>query len=104
MAGLSLKTRETALRGGKSGPALEPGNADNSLIYRVVSARKMPPGSPLSDREIGLFREWIINGAPWIVAGEPQRARPDWWSLQPVARPPAPAVKDSAWIQNPLEP
>src|SRR5882762_2419580 len=97
MASLSLKTREAALQGGKSGPALAPGNADGSLLYKMVSARKMPPGNPLAERETGILKEWINSGAPWFDTKEPQRAGPDWWSLQPVVRPSVPAVKDSSW-------
>jgi hypothetical protein len=34
---------------------------------------------------------------------EPRKAGPDWWSLQPVRRPNAPAVEDRAWVRNPID-
>ena len=45
-AELDLRSREAMLRGGKSGPALVPGNALASLIYQAVrrtDERVMPP-------------------------------------------------------------
>jgi hypothetical protein len=36
-------------------------------------------------------------------ADEPRKAGPDWWSLQPVRRPTAPAVTDATWGRNPID-
>src|SRR5437870_13623045 len=44
---LDLTNRDSALKGGKSGPAIVPGNALQSRAYALASARKMPPDSPL---------------------------------------------------------
>src|SRR5207247_11337583 len=33
----------------------------------------------------------------------PRRAGPDWWSLQKLARPALPAVKNKGWGQNPID-
>src|SRR5687767_7644902 len=50
LAGLDLRSREAALKGGLKGPALMPGNAEKSLLYKLISgtrAPQMPPGGKL---------------------------------------------------------
>src|SRR6266404_8946952 len=63
--GLDLTSRKTALSGGDSGPALTPGDAAKSLMFKQVSSRKMPPKAPLADAEIESVRKWIADGAAW---------------------------------------
>ena len=46
MGGLRVDSRDMLLRGGKSGPAITPGDADASRLYRAVNYHetlKMPP-------------------------------------------------------------
>src|SRR5437870_2105535 len=43
VAGLDLTTRAGMLAGGKSGPAIVPGNPEKSLIVQKIVARQMPP-------------------------------------------------------------
>jgi mono/diheme cytochrome c family protein len=67
---LDLRSREAMLRGGKSGPAVVPGNATASLLYQAVrrtDERAMPPRERprLSAGEIAALRAWIETGAPW---------------------------------------
>jgi hypothetical protein len=109
--GLNLTSRPLALKGGETGPALRPGQASKSLLYSMVVQKKMPPRRPLAPEEIAILRRWIDDGAAWDgtierkrrpVVGEPKRAGPDWWSLQPVRRPPPP-VKDAARVRNPID-
>jgi mono/diheme cytochrome c family protein len=69
---LDLRSREATLRGGKSGPAMVPGNPLGSLIYQSVrrgDERKMPPKDrdPLTPDEIRALRTWIEAGAPWAA-------------------------------------
>jgi len=72
---LDLRTREGALRGGAHGPALAPGKADESRLYRAVAhldAIKMPmQGDKLKPEEIAAFKAWIDAGAPWDVVATP---------------------------------
>jgi hypothetical protein len=61
--GLDLSTREALLRGGDSGPAIELGNAKDSLLYRAIT-HEQEPGMPyqaakLSDALIARFADWI---------------------------------------------
>jgi len=49
MAGLDLRTLEAMLKGGEKGPAIVPGNAEASLLYRRVAGLEKPimPMAPL---------------------------------------------------------
>jgi cytochrome c551/c552 len=85
-AGLDLTSLEMARKGGKSGPALLPGNASESLLARRITAGQMPPGNPLPAAERTALLEWIGAGAPWSTPIQiaRKRAGADWWSLQPL--------------------
>src|SRR5262245_45613076 len=55
-SGLDVRQRDTLLQGGKRGPALKPGDAEQSLLFRAAAHQgelKMPPGSktPLASAE-----------------------------------------------------
>ncbi|MDE0102170.1 MAG: SUMF1/EgtB/PvdO family nonheme iron enzyme [Bryobacterales bacterium] len=80
LGGLSLETREAALKGGAGGPSIVLGDpARSSLVERMRlpldSAGAMPPGGPSATAdEIGSLVEWIDAGAPWsgpLSAREP---------------------------------
>ncbi len=66
-AGLKAHTRDDLLRGGKSGPAIVPGNSAESLLVLKIEGKKglrMPPsGPPLSAETIERIRLWIDQGA-----------------------------------------
>ncbi|MEO5740916.1 MAG: DUF1549 domain-containing protein, partial [Vicinamibacterales bacterium] len=72
---LDLRTREGALRGGAHGPAVTPGNAEQSRLYRAVAhldAIKMPmQGDKLKPEEIAAFKAWIDAGVPWDASATP---------------------------------
>jgi hypothetical protein len=99
MSGLRLDGRDSALKGGYSGPAIVPGNASASLIVTMVTTgregRVMPPVPPrLTPEEISRIRAWIDAGAVW-PGGDAQTAaapRPvsSHWAFQPVRRPEPP--------------
>src|SRR5258708_39185495 len=63
MSDLDLREPASILKGGKRGPAVVPGNAEASLLYKAVRREgqlQMPPGkTPLSPAEIGTLRDWI---------------------------------------------
>ena len=67
--GLRLDTREAALKGGDSGPAVVPGKPDQSLllmaIKRTHKVLEMPPKEKLSGKDIAVLERWIQDGAPW---------------------------------------
>ncbi|RME70237.1 MAG: hypothetical protein D6784_17035 [Chloroflexi bacterium] len=60
-AGLSLESYEQMKAGGNLGPAIIPGNADESLLVQLQ--RRGHPNS-LSPRELEWIVEWINAGAP----------------------------------------
>jgi hypothetical protein len=107
---LDLSGRRPALDGGKSGPVLLPGNPDESRLIEYVEADRMPPKKPLAASEKKLLRAWVAGGAAWGSESiDPfrfttaRRASYDWWALQPVRRPTMPAVRDAAWVRNPVD-
>jgi mono/diheme cytochrome c family protein len=67
--GLRLDSREAALEGGKSGPAIVPGDPDKSLLMAAVrhtGGMKMPlGGDKLSDAKLQALATWIKDGAAW---------------------------------------
>ena len=73
LSDLDLRTREAAVEGGVRGPALVPGHADESRLYRMLAGLDDPPmpmaGDPLSDAELLAIRTWIDDGAHWDEGG-----------------------------------
>jgi mono/diheme cytochrome c family protein len=68
MGGLRLDSRDALLKGGKSGPAIVPGDVDKSLMIQAVrqtGTLKMPKGGHLKPDEIDALAEWIKAGAVW---------------------------------------
>ena len=102
-ASLSLVSREGMLQGGKSGPAIVPGDPHASLVIAKISGAKpaMPPiGESLSAAEVETFRQWIAEGAP-ARAGGPSGTE-TWWSFRPLSKPTVPdAVPD--WARNEID-
>jgi hypothetical protein len=87
-------------------------NADESLLWQRVEDGSMPPEdhTRLSDTDKSLLRSWIDHGAVYsaetldlFAVTTDTRAGYDWWSLQPVVRPPLPEVIDAAWVRNPID-
>ncbi|MBX6316193.1 MAG: DUF1549 domain-containing protein, partial [Isosphaeraceae bacterium] len=107
-SGLRLDRKAEALKGGDSGVVIEPGKAEESeLIARVTSdepAEVMPPkGRRLSDKEVGLLRAWIDQGATWPDGVDETPVFNDHWAFQPPQRPEPPPVKDEGWVRNPID-
>jgi Protein of unknown function (DUF1553)/Protein of unknown function (DUF1549)/Planctomycete cytochrome C len=71
--GLDLSSAEGSLRGGKSGPAIVPGNASASLFYKLVAHQQEPAmpykANKLPKEAIALLELWINLGAPFAPAG-----------------------------------
>ena len=111
-ATLRLDVRARAFRGGESGEAaIVPGKAKESPLYlRVASTdedERMPPkeeGEPLTAGEIAAIGAWIDAGAKWPddLAGDESGGR-NHWAFKPPSRPELPAVKQAAWVRNPID-
>jgi len=76
---LKMETLEQMLKGGKNGPALKPGKADESLMFQMGSHRLepvMPPKDkkdlkPWTSEEAALIKMWIDQGAKDDSSGAP---------------------------------
>jgi len=119
--GLRLDLKQGWQQGGRSGqPAIRPGEPDQSPLLRAVrhdpAVRAMPPDRPALPAEvIADLATWIADGAfdpretdPAVVERAPEwevdyQARLNWWSLRPVADPPAPAVQQGDWPRTSVD-
>lgn len=116
--GLALDSKIATLKGGSSGPAIEPGNAEKSLFIKAIRYLdpnlQMPPKEKLSDAVIADFEAWVKMGAPdprtgkqgGILKSEADRAKAKaHWSFQPVKKPEVPQTKLNLkkWVQNPVD-
>ena len=66
-AGLRLDSLVGMLRGGESGPAIEPGDPDASNLVAAIrhESWEMPPDGKLADDQIAAIVRWIATGAAW---------------------------------------
>ncbi len=108
--GLDLTQRAAALQGGDSGVVLVPRNLGESVLWQRVSQGEMPPKRPLPDAEQVQLQRWIEQGATWGTdpldpyrSSSERRAGYDWWSLQPVQRPPVPAARNVHTANSPVD-
>jgi mono/diheme cytochrome c family protein len=106
-SGLALDAREEILNGGNRGPAVKVGSPGESLLIAAVEQRgdlKMPPTGRLKEEQITVLREWIERGLPWPASAAP-KPKPGWdhWAFQPPKRLDPPAVRDRAWVRNPID-
>ena len=115
-AGLLLDSRAAHLRGGDSGAAIVPGEADSSLLIEAVQyeSYEMPPKGKLPDRDIETLARWIDMGAPWPKEEAPtaeaaknqfdlEDRKSEFWVWQPIAATDPPAVKDTVWPRNEVD-
>ena len=98
---VSFIYREKALGQGKSGKtAIVPGQPEASEVIRRITTHdeddlmpKPEHGPRLGSSEVATLRQWIAEGAPWS----------EHWSLVPPKEPAAPVLKQTAWVQQPLD-
>jgi hypothetical protein len=123
---LDLHTRLGMLKGGASGPAVVPGNAEASLLYKRIAGIEKPqmpmaPVPALNAGEIALLKLWIDQGAKWPEETPPPQTTTSsadpasykekqftaedrsWWAFRKPVRYPAPRVNDSRWASNPID-
>jgi mono/diheme cytochrome c family protein len=115
--GLKLTSRADVLRGGRSGPAVRLDRPQESLLLEAVrhEGLKMPPKGKLPQAQIETLVRWVEIGLPWsaeVKAGAPaprhgpppvdDKAK-QFWSFQPVMRPPLPTVCDPGWVRDPID-
>lgn len=115
--GLRVDDINGLLNGGTSGPAVVPGDADDSLLIRAIrytdGKLKMPPKSQLTPEQIADLTKWINEGAAWPVPKLPSdlgssgeqyaRQRREHWAWQPLAKSSMPEVKSAEWSHDPID-
>ena len=115
--GLFLDRRAGWQSGGDSGPAILPGDTDQSLLLRAVHYRnenlQMPPKSRLAEGDIKILEQWIAMGAPdprdGDLAGSVRRNAIDYaaeregWAFRPHFSPEPPKVGNTTWPIDPVD-
>lgn len=111
---LVLDSREALLRGGDTGPAIIPGNPQESLLLQAVRHEgdvAMPPEKKLSAKQIDALATWVRSGASFpreevqtTVGMEARLSRAkSHWAFQPFLKADPPAVNHIAWIRNDID-
>ncbi|HLJ09774.1 MAG TPA: DUF1549 domain-containing protein, partial [Planctomycetaceae bacterium] len=113
--GLRLDSREGLLKGGDSGPAVEAGKPDESLLVEAIGYAgdiKMPPKGKLAGQQIAALTSWVKRGAPWprdqIQVAKPGEfnlaaRKAKQWVFQPLRSVTPPAVKNTLWPRSAVD-
>jgi hypothetical protein len=119
--GLDLSSKDSMLKGGKSGPAIVLGQPDESLLIRKIRAGEMPPKrrmlevgvKPITDGETDKVARWIAQGAPEVAppadlagtAADKLVTDKDrqFWAFQPPRRVDPPHVQHQDRVRNPID-
>jgi hypothetical protein len=104
--GLVLDSRRGWEKGGSEGPAVVPGQPDESLLIEAVryAGHEMPPSGKLPATEIALLEKWVAMGAPDPRESQtPRIAADQLWALQPIRKPTVPAVINWEWPRDDLD-
>jgi hypothetical protein len=121
---LDLSSREGAIRGGARWPAIVPGHAEDSYMYRLAAGLEKPAmpltGNKLTNEQIATIKNWIDQGAHWDAGAVataktepnafadmekvqlPAGAR-DYWAFKMPVQAPVPAVA-TRQFSNPANP
>ena len=120
-ADLDLRTRDSLLRGGRSGPAIVPGDPAASRLLSRMHAGEMPPKErltlamvkPVEPDELETLTRWIAAGAPAAPPSDDRAGQLDdplvrpadreFWSFRPPRRPPLPSPSDPSAAHNPID-
>ena len=119
-AGLRLDHVEGWMQGGDSGPAVVPGNADQSPLIKAVrytglEFEAMPPKSALPREEVALLEEWVKRGAPGPASVGPTASVRKkqvgltleeghrFWAFVPPASPAPPSLGNPAWARTAID-
>ncbi|HVW00002.1 MAG TPA: PSD1 and planctomycete cytochrome C domain-containing protein [Planctomycetaceae bacterium] len=110
---LRLDSRAAMLAGGGSGPAVVPGNPEESLLIQALAhvddSLKMPPDKKLPDAQIADLTAWVKSGAAFpgdanvTAPTARERVHSNFWSFQPPSNPAPPDVQRGDWSKSPLD-
>lgn len=118
--GLRVDSRAALLTGGESGPAIVPGDPDQSLLIQAVrrlpNAPQMPSKRPkLSDENIAVLVDWVKAGANWPAGSATPAAASTskpagftaeqraYWAFQPLSKPAIPIVRNASWARTNID-
>ncbi len=103
---LRVDSRAALVTGGRSGPALVPGQPDKSLLLQAIRHThddlKMPPGQKLPAHVAKDFADWIGQGAVWSKTSKAGFNAQQHWAFQPVKNVPPPA-DPTGWATHPID-
>ena len=95
-----LDIRQGAFKSSDGHDLIVPGKAVGSPLYERLITHDdddvMPPtktGRKLTEKQVGLIRDWINAGARWD----------EHWAFQTPERPVEPVVKNAAWPKTPID-
>lgn len=109
---LDARLARFLLTGGETGPALRPGDPEQSLLIQRIASGEMPPGKKkVSPQELQVLRRWIAGGAKTARVEPETLAEGDTftdeershWSFQPVQRPAIPTVRAEDRLRTPID-
>jgi hypothetical protein len=111
-SGLRLDSRPGWMKGGDRGPAIVPGDAENSILLLAVKhadPNLRMPEEKLGDADIAAIEKWIRDGAvdpretaeasSKHVVSDPRT----FWSFQPIGEFDPPAVSPPDWVRTPVD-
>lgn len=116
--GLKLDTKQSMLLGGDSGPALVPGDLEESTFWSAINYEDyaMPPNKQLPADVIEDFRIWIEAGAPdprgsnakiaiqaTVTDADIKRGKQEFWAFQNPRAANSPDVKDRVWANSAID-
>ncbi len=105
-------------KGGDNGPAIVPGNPDESLLIQAVRyddpALQMPPKGKLKDADIAALTDWVKRGAPdprIATSVAPKKkartidlaAEGKHWAYQPLKVVDPAVIANPSWSRNPID-
>ncbi len=116
--GIRLDSMAQMLKGNSGGATVVAGEPEKSPLMHVIrydGKIKMPPSGKLKQAEIDALTEWVKMGAPYPGvkksdllkmpknAAEFSEAARKHWAFQPIRKPKAPTVKNTAWVKTPVD-
>lgn len=114
-AGLALDSRTGWELGGDTGPAIQAGKPDDSLLIQAIryddADLQMPPKGRLPENEIRILEKWVRDGAfdprRTLAVGKQGgidfKAGAKQWAFQPLQRVAPPPTKNKVWPQTDLD-
>ena len=104
---LRVDSRAALTTGGDRGPAIVPGDAENSLLVQAIRRGEdlqMPPDDPLPAEAVADLAKWIQSGASWPASTADATAfdKARHWAFQPVVAVEPPA-DPTGWATTPID-